>query len=384
MNNFVFQNPTKIIFGRQSIAKLQREIPKGANVLIVFGHGSIKTNGVYDQVKHALSEFKTAEFSGIDPNPKYEQMLPALELIQKEKIDFILAVGGGSVIDAVKWLAGAACYAGDPWDILTGKYAVRKALPIGTVLTLPGTGSEANGNSVISRLEPPMKLAFSSAAVFPKFSILDPETTYSLPKHQIANGVADAFTHVIEQYLTYPVGGHMQDRLAEAVFLTLIHQGVQAVESTDYDVRANYMWASTMALNTLISRGVPEDWATHQIGHEITALHGLDHARTLAIVLPSLLRVQKDQKREKLIQFGERIFGIQDGNEEIRIEETIERIEAFYRSLGIGVRFSDYQIDAASTAKTIAERLSAIGETAIGERNDITPEKVERILLGAA
>jgi len=384
MNNFVFHNPTKIIFGRQTISKLADEIPQGARVMLAYGHHSIKSNGVYDQVVKALESFHTVEFSGIDPNPKYEQMLPALELIKREKIDFILAVGGGSVIDGVKWLAGAACYEGEPWDILTGKHFIGKAIPIGTVLTLPGTGSEANGNSVISRLDPLSKLAFYSPAVFPKFSILDPETTYSLPKRQVANGVADAFTHVIEQYLTYPVGGHMQDRLAEAVLLTLIDQGVKAVETTDYEIRANYMWASTMALNTLLSMGVPGDWATHQIGHEITAIHGLDHARTLAIVLPSLLREQKQQKREKLLQFGERIWGITSGTEAERIESTIQAVEQFYRSLGIGVRFSDYDFDASNTPKEVAKRLVANGSEAIGERRDITPAKVERILNAAA
>ena len=384
MNNFEFHNPTKIIFGRQTIPSIANEIPKDAKVLIAYGHSSIKKNGVYDQVIKALKDHNTVEFSGIDPNPKYEQMLPALDLIRDEKVNFILAVGGGSVIDGVKWLAGAACYEGDPWDILTEKHFITEALPIGTVLTLPGTGSESNGNSVISRLEPLSKLAFYSPAVFPKFSILDPETTYSLPTRQVANGVADAFTHVIEQYLTYPVGGHMQDRLAEAVLHTLIDQGVQAVESTDYVIRSNYMWACTMALNTLLSMGVPGDWSTHLIGHEITAIHGLDHARTLAIVLPSLLREQQEQKREKLLQFGERIWNIQSGSETERIEATIQEVEKFYRSLGIGVRFSEYEFDSTQTPQEVAKRLVANGTAEIGERGDITPEKVIKILLSAA
>jgi len=384
MNNFEFKNPTKIIFGRQTIPNIANEITAGKKVLIAYGHGSIKQNGVYDQVKDALKGFETVEFGGIDPNPKYEQMLPALDLIRKEKVDFILAVGGGSVIDGVKWLAGAACYNGEPWDILTGKHFVTKALPIGTVLTLPGTGSESNGHSVISRLEPLSKLPFFSPAVFPKFSVLDPETTYSLPKRQVANGVADAFTHVIEQYLTYPVGGHMQDRLAEAVLHTLVDQGVQAVDSTDYVIRSNYMWACTMALNTLLSMGVPGDWSTHLIGHEITAIHGLDHARTLAIVLPSLLREQKQQKKDKLLQFGERIWNITEGSDDERVEATIQAVEKFYRSLGIGVRFSEYDFESAGTPKEVAKRLTSNGSTAIGEHSDITPDKVERILTAAA
>lgn len=384
MNNFTFHNPTRIVFGRNTISQLSDEIPAGSRVMLAYGHGSIKQNGVYNQVIKALDSFEIVEFPGIEPNPKYEQLLPALDLIRQRGINFILAVGGGSVIDGVKWLAGAACYAGDPWDILTGKHFVTRAIPIGTVLTLPGTGSEANGNSVVSRREPLAKRAFYSPAVFPRFSILDPETTFSLPKHQVANGVADAFTHVVEQYLTYPVGGHMQDRLAEAVFQTLIQQGAQAVETTDYEVRANYMWGCTLALNTLLSMGVPGDWSSHQIGHEITALHGLDHARTLAIVLPSLLREQKSQKREKLLQFGERVWGIHDGTEDERIQKTIQAVESFYRSLGIGVRFSEYDFDAKHTPELVAARLKEQGSTAIGERSDITPEKVKRILEAAA
>ncbi|MEQ9824307.1 MAG: iron-containing alcohol dehydrogenase [Puniceicoccaceae bacterium] len=384
MQNFVFHNPTRIVLGRHTIPKLRKLIPSGSRVMLAYGHGSIKQNGVYDQITQALNGFETIEFSGIDPNPKYEQLLPGLELIQKHRIQFILAAGGGSVIDAVKWLAAAALYEGDPWDILTGQYSVKEALPIGTVLTLPGTGSEANGNAVISRIEPLAKRSFYSPAVFPRFSILDPETTFSLPKHQIANGVADAFTHVVEQYLTYPVGGHLQDRLAEAVFHTLIEQGVQAVESTDYEIRANFMWACTLALNTLLSMGVPGDWASHQIGHELTALHGLDHARTLAIVLPSLLREQKDSKREKLLQFGDRIWGIRSGSESERIEQTIQAVEKFFRSLGIGVRFSEYDLDARTTPQEVANRLRSQGSTAIGEHNDITPDKVQRILEAAA
>ena len=384
MQNFVFHNPTRIVLGRHTIPKLRELIPSGSRVMLAYGHGSIKQNGVYDQITQALNGFETIEFSGIDPNPKYEQLLPGLELIQKHRIQFILAAGGGSVIDAVKWLAAAALYEGDPWDILTGQYTVKEALPIGTVLTLPGTGSEANGNAVISRIEPLAKRSFYSPAVFPRFSILDPETTFSLPKHQIANGVADAFTHVVEQYLTYPVGGHLQDRLAEAVFHTLIEQGVQAVESTDYEIRANFMWACTLALNTLLSMGVPGDWASHQIGHELTALHGLDHARTLAIVLPSLLREQKDSKREKLLQFGDRIWGIRSGSESERIEQTIQAVEKFFRSLGIGVRFSEYDLDARTTPQEVANRLRSQGSTAIGEHNDITPDKVQRILEAAA
>lgn len=384
MHNFVFHNPTRIVLGRHTIPKLRELIPPGTRVMLAYGHGSIKQNGVYDQITQALDGFEIIEFSGIDPNPKYEQLLPALELIQRNRIQFILAAGGGSVIDAVKWLAAAALYKGDPWDILTGQYTVIDALPIGTVLTLPGTGSEANGNAVISRNEPLAKRSFYSPAVFPRFSILDPETTFSLPKHQIANGVADAFTHVVEQYLTYPVGGHLQDRLAEAVFHTLIEQGTQAVESTDYEVRANFMWACTLALNTLLSMGVPGDWASHQIGHELTALHGIDHARTLAIVLPSLLREQKDSKREKLLQFGDRIWGIRSGSESDRIEQTIQAVETFFRSLGIGVRFSEYDVDAQTTPQEVANRLRSQGSIAIGERNDITPDKVQRILEAAA
>jgi NADP-dependent alcohol dehydrogenase len=384
MHDFSFHNPTRIVFGRKSIPALSRLIPPASRILLLYGKSSIRKNGVYEQVTTAIQGFPYFEFAGVDANPKYEQLLPALDLIRSESIDFILAVGGGSVLDAAKFLAAAIHAPGDPWDILTGAFRVKQAMPIGAVLTLPGTGSEANGNSVISRLNPLSKRAFASQAVFPRFSILDPETTYSLPVHQLANGIADAFTHVAEQYLTYPVGGHLQDRMAEAVFLTLLEQGPKALLSCDYEARANVMWACTLALNTLLSAGVPGDWSSHQIGHELTALHGIDHAQTLAVVLPALLREQKEPKKEKLLQMGARLFGIHEGDPESRVEATIVRIETFYRSLGIGTRFKDYEVNAASTASEVAGRLEAQGMTALGEHGDITPSKVIRILNNAA
>jgi len=302
MNNFVFYNHTKILFGKCKIASLAMEIPDDAKVLMIYGGGSIKTNGVYDQVVDALGDIEYYEFSGIEPNPTYEKCMKALEFIEDNDIDFLLAVGGGSVIDATKFIAAAYYFQGtDPWDILAHNEEVFEALPIGVVLTLPATGSEMNGNAVITRAEYKQKLSFSSPEVLPQFSVLDPRVIATLPARQIGNGVVDAFVHVMEQYLTYPVDAKVQDRIAEGVLLTLIEEGPKVLKDpSNYDASANFMWAATMALNGIISKGVPEDWTTHMIGHELTALHGVDHARTLAIVLPGVMKVMRESKKLKL------------------------------------------------------------------------------------
>ncbi|HCN91196.1 MAG TPA: NADH-dependent alcohol dehydrogenase, partial [Oxalobacteraceae bacterium] len=295
MLNFDFYNPTKIVFGQGRIAELPTLIPPEARVLMLYGGGSIKSNGVLDQVRAALSGYTVQEFSGIEPNPSFETLMQAVELVRKEKLDFLLAVGGGSVIDGTKFVAAAVDFEGDPWQILKKRGAnITQALPFGSILTLPATGSEMNNGSVVTRKSLKAKVPFSSPHVFPKFSILDPATTFTLPVRQIGNGVVDAFAHVMEQYLTYPVNAPVQDRFAEGILLTLIEEGPKALaEPDDYDVRANVMWCATLALNGLIGAGVPHDWATHMVGHELTALYGLDHAQTLAIVLPSMLRVRK-------------------------------------------------------------------------------------------
>ena len=384
MQNFEFFNPTKIVFGTKTIARLADLVPAEARVLILFGGASAAKNGTLDEVKAALGKRVVFEFGGIEPNPSYETMMRAVEQVRRDKVDFLLAVGGGSVIDGTKFVAAAVEFAGDPWDILaTHGKVVKSAMPFGSVLTLPATGSEMNSGSVITRKSTQSKFAFMSAHVFPQFSILDPTKTFTLPPSQIANGVADAFVHIVEQYLTYPVSGLAQDRFAEGLLQTLIEVGPQALRTPeDYDTRANLMWVATLALNGLIGAGVPQDWASHMIGHEITALYGIDHARTLAIVLPSLLKVQRQHKGAKLLQYAQRVWNISEGSDEQRIDQAIERTRQFFESLGVKTRLSDYKLGAEAIDAIVAQ-LEAHGMSALGERQNITPDVSRAILNGA-
>jgi NADP-dependent alcohol dehydrogenase len=383
MENFVFRNPTKIVFGKGQIAHLARELPTDARILLTYGGGSIMANGVYAQVKAALGDRTVVELSGIEPNPRYETLMRGVALVQEHKLDYLLSVGGGSVLDGTKFIAAAVPFAeGDPWRILSENAEVKSALPIGAVLTLPATGSESNGAAVISRGD--QKLAFIHPLVYPVFSILDPETTFTLPPRQIANGVIDSFVHVMEQYMTYPAAAPLQDRFAESLMQTLIEIGPQLMAKPgDYDLHATFMWTATLALNGLIGAGVPQDWATHIIGHELTALHGTDHARTLAIVLPSLLEVQRIGKREKLLQWAERVWGVRDGTPDARIDAAIAKMRAFFESLGVPTRLSGHGIPD-TVATVVEQRLAARKVEALGERGDITPAVVRRILAAAA
>jgi NADP-dependent alcohol dehydrogenase len=380
MNNFSFYNPVKIIFGRGSIPKIATEIASDARVLLVYGGGSIRKNGVYDQILKALGNRFVVEFSGIGANPEFETCLQAIDLVHREKISFILAAGGGSVIDAAKFIALGSQGEGDLWDIFSKAKHPDTALPIGTILTLPATGTEMNDRSVITKVETHDKSAFRTPLVYPKFSVLDPEVTYSLPKNQVANGIVDTFVHTTEQYLTYPVGAAIQDLFAESILKVLVHNGEMALISPEnYEVRANLMWASSWALNGWIGQGVPEDWATHSIGHEITAFYGLDHAQTLAIVLPGLLDIRREQKADKLVQMGERVFGIDTGSREKRVQSTIDTLEEFFRHLGVGTRLSDYGLGKEAVNKVV-ERYKERGWI-LGEKRNITAEVVEQILI---
>ncbi|BAC91768.1 iron-containing alcohol dehydrogenase [Gloeobacter violaceus] len=380
MKNFTFYNPVKILFGKGQIARLAAEIPVTARILLTYGGGSIKANGVYDQVKAALAGHTVFEFGGIEPNPHLETLLKAVEVVRAENIDFLLAVGGGSVADGTKFIAAAARFEADPWDILAKQAPITAAVPLGTVLTLPATGSEMNGTAVVTRAATREKLYFGSPLVMPVFSVLDPETTFSLPPKQIGNGIVDAFTHVAEQYLTYPVGAPLQDRMAEAILKTLIEEGPKTLANpTDYAARANFMWCATMALNGMIGAGVPHDWATHTIGHELTALHGIDHGRTLAIVLPSVLTLKRDSKRAKLLQYAEWVWGITTGTEEERIDAAIGRTRAFFESVGVPTRLGDYGVPT-ETIPLIVERLENRGAVALGEHGDIDPAAVDKVL----
>ena len=381
MYNFDFYNPTHIIFGKERYEDIGKYIPEDASVLITYGGGSAKKFGVIDKVVKALGSRKITEFGGIEPNPKYETLMRAAEIVKRDKIDFILAVGGGSVIDGSKFITLAANYEGDCTDLLKsgfGHVPVKKATPLGVVLTLPATGSEMNCGAVISYGDG--KYPVMSPLTYPKFSILDPTLTYTLPKIQVANGIVDAFVHTIEQYLTFPVDGRVQDRMAEGILKTLIEIGEKSInESENYDVRANHVWAATMALNGIIAVGVPQDWATHMIGHEITALTGIDHAQTLAIVLPALLEVRKEKKRTKLIQYAERVWDINSGSENEKIDTAIRKTVEFFESLGIKTKLSQHGIGADKILLLI-EQLKQHGMTNLSETGDLTLEVSKEIL----
>lgn len=381
MYNFEYKNQTKIIFGKNTISKISKEVPQNAKILFTYGGGSIKKTGIYDTVKAALSEFNVIEFGGIEPNPLYETCMKAVDVVKSENIDFLLSVGGGSVLDATKFIAAASCYTnGDPWDLLAKGKKVEKALPLGDILTLPATGSEMNGNAVISRKSTNEKLALGSQLLLPVFSILDPECVFTLPDRQVANGVVDAFVHVMEQYLTFPVNSPIQDRFAESILITLIEEGPKVLlNRTDYDSAANFMWSATMALNGLIGAGVPQDWSTHRIGHELTAFHGIDHARTLAIVLPGIMNYKRESKKDKILQYGERVWSITEGKDDERIDATIKKTVDFFESVGIQTRLSDYQVSQ-NTIEIIKERFKS-NATLLGEKGDIDYLAAEEILM---
>jgi NADP-dependent alcohol dehydrogenase len=382
MLNFEFYNPTKILFGNGQIAKISKEIPDSKNIMLLYGGGSIKQNGIYEQVTSALSNHNLVEFHGIEPNPEYNTLMKAVKQIKEKSIDFLLAVGGGSVIDGTKFIAAAALHEGkDTWDILHKRIRIEKALPFGTVLTLPATGSEMNSGAVITRSETKEKLGMGGPGLFPLFSVLDPLVIKSLPQRQIANGVTDAFTHVLEQYLTYPVNAWLQDRIAESILLTLIETAPKILHKPeDYTAASNFMWCCTMALNGLIQKGVPTDWATHMIGHELTAYFGIDHARTLAIIGPNLYQYKFAQKKEKLAQYGERVWGITQGSIEEKASKAIEKTRTFFHSIDIKTKLSAYTDTYQGIALQIAQRFEERGWKGLGEHRDITPNDVRAIV----
>jgi len=387
MLDFDFYNPTRIVFGRNRLNELDALVPASSTVLITSGRGSAKRSGLIAKVRSALGSRKVFEFGGIEPNPRFETAMKAVEVVKRERIDFLLAVGGGSVIDGTKFIALASRCAGDAAELLNyGLMPIppevsNSAIPIGTVLTLPATGSEMNSGTVISFGH--SKLPVMSGLVFPRFSILDPSLTFTLPKRQIANGIVDAFVHTTEQYITFPADGLLQDRFAEGILKTLIEIGQRSVdEPENYDVRANHVWCATMALNGIIGAGVPQDWATHMIGHELTALFGIDHGQSLAIVLPPLLEVQRNQKSAKLLQYAERVWGIDGVGEEGKITLAIERTRDFFERLGVKTRLSDYGVGAERIPEVV-EQLKSHGMVALSETGDISPEVSRKILMKA-
>ncbi len=377
MNNFEFVNPTKLIFGKGTIAHLGKLIPIDKKIMITFGGGSVKTNGVYNQVIEALKNHNFIEFWGIEPNPKYETLLKAIHLGREEKIDMLLAVGGGSVVDGTKFIAAAIPYTqGEEWELILDNSLAKSTIPLADVITLPATGSEMNNGAVISREETKEKYPFFTDTNFPIFSILDPEVTYSLPKFQIACGVVDTYVHVVEQYLTIPVGTKLMDRWAEGILQTLIEIAPDLrKEKPNYDTMCEYMLSATMGLNGFIAMGVEQDWATHMIGHELTALHGLTHGVTLAIVYPALLRIMKEQKKIKLLQYAKRVWNVED------VDIAIEKTENFFREMGLPTRLSEVKVGD-DTIEEIVRRF-AERKIVLGERHNITPDVVKQILQNA-
>ncbi|MEE0992193.1 MAG: iron-containing alcohol dehydrogenase [Bacteroidales bacterium] len=380
MNNFVFQNPTKLVFGKGEIKRLSKLIDKDKKILMTYGGGSIKRNGVYEQVMQALKGYDIVEFSGIEANPDYSTLMKAVDICKTQNIDFILAVGGGSIIDGTKFIATAAKFEGeDAWDILRKKEKLPKPMDFASVLTLPATASEMNNGAVISRRDRQEKLAFHNPEGYPKFSILDPDVVLTLPAKQISNGIVDIYAHTLEQYLTTCLDTKVMDRWAESLLLTLIEEAPELLsENPSYDSRANFMLTATMGLNGFISMGVDEDWATHMIGHELTALCGLDHGETLAIVHPGVMDIMRKEKHGKLLQYARRVWNITIENEEQAIDEAIERTENFFRSIGKKTRLSEYGIGD-DIIETIVERFKQRGWN-VGEHGIVTPEKARLIL----
>ena len=382
MTNFEFYNPVKILFGKGQMAELSNQIPTGNKVLITYGGGSIKTNGVYNQIKEALKDYVVFEFGGIQANPEYETLINALSIIKKEKIDFIIAVGGGSVIDGTKFLSAAALFTGnDPWDILEKGIPTLAGLPFGTVLTLPATGSEMNSGAVVTKAETKQKRVMGGSGLFPKFSVLDPTVVASIPRRQLENGVIDAFVHVLEQYLTYPTSGFLQDRFAEGILQTLIEIGPKIVDNPkNYELASSFMWSCTLALNGLISKGVPTDWATHMIGHELTAMHGIDHARTLAIIGPKLYLHQFDSKKDKLAQYGKRVWGLVGDNNSDIAQAAIQKTVEFYHLLGMKTKLSDNTEGYENTPDVVFDRFTERGWMELGENKAIGPKEAKEIV----
>jgi NADP-dependent alcohol dehydrogenase len=384
MLNFELYNPVNYVFGKGQITKLSELVPSNTKILIAYGGGSIFKNGVYDQVKAALPNHEILEFGGIEPNPRFETLMKAVELIRTEKIGFILAVGGGSVIDGVKFISAAVNFEGDAAEILKKRILfkdVSKVIPFGTVLTLPATGSEMNSGAVVTLEATQEKLTLGGSALFPVFSIVDPTVITSLPKRQLQNGVVDAFTHVLEQYLTYPHDALLQDRISESILQTLIEIGPEVVENpSDYKLASNFVWCATMALNGLIQKGVPSDWATHMIGHELTALYEIDHARTLAIIGPNLYRVMFDTKKEKLAQYGQRVWKIQGNSIEEIAEKSIEKTVAFFHEMGMKTKLSENTENYEKTADFIVKRFEERGWKTLGEKQNISLDKVRTIV----
>lgn len=382
MLNFKYENPVSIIFGKNQIKRLEKLVPK-AKILLLYGGGSIKKNGIYEQVKDALGDVEVVEFGGVESNPTYETCLKAIELIKQEKCEFLLAVGGGSVIDAAKFIVSGVFYDGNLDEILlTGGKNIKKAMDFGCVLTLAATGSEANCGAVITHKALNAKLVFKSKFVYPKFSILDPDTLISLPKEQLANGIIDAFVHITEQYLTSYNDGLVADELSEGLLRFLTQNAEQILANNDYNIRANFMWSATLALNGLISVGVKQDWATHMIAHELTNAFSIAHGRTLALVLPYLLNITKAQKKQKLIRYAKNVWGLKGEDENELVQNAITKTKEFFESLGVSTSLKDYDLDQSDIEKILIN-LEKHSMTNLGEDQNIDIKLSKQILTNS-
>lgn len=375
MDNFTFYNPTKIHFGRGAITKISEEIPANTKVLITYGGGSIKKNGIFDQINFALANNRIYEFGGIEPNPEYSTLLKAVALIKTEKIEYIIAAGGGSVIDGTKFIAAASKLEPeqDAWLLIQNRIPVNEVMPFGAVLTLPATSSEMNHIGVISNYKTKEKFSFRDYKLFPKFAILDPETTYSLPQHQLANGIVDGFIHVAEQYLNDAPNAMVQDRFAESLMKIFIEEGPKAYKAKkpDYDTRANLMWATSWSLNTLLQMGIKIDFGTHKWGHELTALYGIDHARSLAVIFPTMLRLATPKRLLKMARFAEEVWGIKDGSPSDKAHKAIGKMIEFFQSFDISTRFIDNNVPLEAIT-IILERFEARGMIYSSKLEDVT------------
>ncbi|MFW2178092.1 MULTISPECIES: iron-containing alcohol dehydrogenase [unclassified Moraxella] len=390
MNNFQYYNPVRIVFGEGQIQELANLVPKNAKVLITYGGSSAKKTGTLDEVKNALQDENRTlfEFGGIEPNPEFDTLMRAVDMVHAHNIDFLLAVGGGSVLDGTKFVALTATLKDDTdheqaWQALLNRTKdIHTALPMGTVLTIPATGSEMNSGGVINNTQRQAKLPFGNPNAYPVFSILDPAKTLTLPIRQVVNGVADAFVHVMEQYLTYPVNAKVQDAFSESLLKILIEEGEAVLKNpNDMDTRKNIMWTATMALNGLIGTGVPQDWTTHMVGHELTSLYGIDHARTLTILLPAVMTVLKDSKHAKLVQYGQKVWGLTGTDDEI-IEQAIAKTVEFFKSMDLPVSLTDVELGQ-EAVQAVVIQLKEHGMTQLGEyrRNDLAVS--EHILMQA-
>ncbi len=376
MKDFVFHNPTKLIFGRNAMAQIRPNIePFGRKVLLTYGRGSIKRNKIYDKVMRQIKGLKVKEFGGIEPNPRVETLRQALDQYRSFNPDIILAVGGGSVIDGSKLLASSFHYGGDPWDFLIKDVEPKKYVPFGVVLTLSATGSEMNCGAVITRWETNEKKVFVKDGIYPKFSILDPQNTFSVPKDQTAYGIVDAFSHVLEQYLHTTTDVPLQDRFSEAILLTLIENAPLVLKNPrNYNARANIMLSATMALNNLISIGTDEDWACHGIEHEFSAFYDIPHGAGLAIITPRWMNVIKNQKKKKFTQYGERIWGLK-GTDKSIVNGASDKTYDFFKSLRVKMSLKEWKISTEHfeiMTKRLVKR--KIGEKALNKK------QIEQIL----